>query len=244
MDMQKKVDIFQTEAELADAAALLMVSIANNAIEARGRFVLSLSGGSTPRQLYILLSKPPFCDQMPWSNTFVFWGDERCVPADNDANNAHMAKVSLLDHIAIPPQNIFPVPVDASPEIAAADYEKTIINFFKGEPPCFDLILLGLGTNGHTASLFPNTDVVSETVRLVKEVYVEEQKMFRITMTTPLINMARNVLFMVEGAGKAEVLQSVFMGAYDPGKYPAQLIKPEAGNFYCYADKKAAALLP
>jgi 6-phosphogluconolactonase len=150
----------------------------------------------------------------------------------------------LLNQVNIPAANIYPVPVDLPPAEAANEYESTIKKVFDEEPICFDLMLLGLGENGHTASLFPGTDVVFENTRLVKEVYVEEQKMFRITMTAKLINQSYNIMFLLEGDGKAEVLKTILTTPYQPDKYPAQIIKPVNGNLYWFVDKKAAALLP
>jgi 6-phosphogluconolactonase len=243
MEAQNRIQIFQTSKELAIAAGWFIIEVAKSAVEARGRFVISLSGGHTPEQLYTLLSKPPFSDQIPWNKTFVFWGDERCVPIDDNDNNAHIARIQLL-HIVIPADHIYPIPVNLQSAIAASEYESTIKNFFKEEPPRFDLILLGLGINGHTASLFPWNDVVPDNTRLVKEVYVVEQKMFRITMTAPLINHAYNIIFLVSGDDKAEILNTVLTTSYQPDKYPAQLIKPVNGNLYWYVDSHAAALLP
>jgi 6-phosphogluconolactonase len=241
MDQKNKIQVYPAAEELSEAAAEFIIHTAKNAVDNKGRFVISLSGGHTPEQLYILLSKPSFRDQMPWKKTFVFWGDERCVPSNDKQNNANMARTSLLDHIDIPSLNIHPIPVDLPPAEAAHEYENTIRNFFHEEAPCFDLILLGLGENGHTASLFPGTDVVSENERLVKEVYLAEQKMFRITMTAILINQAYNIVFLVEGEGKAVILDTVLNTSYQPDKYPAQLIIPVNGNLYWFVDKTAAS---
>jgi 6-phosphogluconolactonase len=142
----------------------------------------------------------------------------------------------------IPAANIFPIPVDKEPAGGAIEYEQTIKNFFKEEAPVFDIVFLGLGENGHTASLFPGTDVLLERRKLVRELYVEEQKMYRITMTAPLINQARDIIFLVEGTAKAEVLNTVLNAPYQPEKYPAQLIKPVSGNLYWFADNKAATV--
>jgi 6-phosphogluconolactonase len=243
MEQQNKIEVFNNEHELTGAAAVFILKAAKNAVDARGRFVISLSGGHTPEQLYLTLAKQPFRDQMPWSKTFVFWGDERCVPSDDKQNNANMAKKLLLDHVNIPPLNLKPVPVDETPVESAKEYEQIIKKFFDKEAPCFDLILLGLGENGHTASLFPGSDVLSEHSRLVKEVYVAEQKMFRVTMTADLINQAHNIMFLVEGEGKAGILNAVLNDAHQPAKYPAQLIRPVKGNLYWFADSKAAAFL-
>jgi len=180
---------------------------------------------------------------MPWANTFVFWGDERCVPFGNKDNNAYAAIHLLLDKVAVPLSNIYRIPVDFPPPIAAEAYERTLRNFFTTDEPSFDLILLGLGENGHTASLFPGTAIINESARWVKEVYVEEQAMYRISMTIPIINRSRNILFLAEGTGKAGILKKVLSDA-EPDKYPAQLIKPVNGNLYWFVDAKAAALLP
>jgi len=240
MDPKNKIQIFDTVPELAEAAAFFIINTAKDAVEARGRFVISLSGGHTPEQLYALLAKPPFRDKMPWSKTFVFWGDERCVPSTDKENNANMAKTLLLDHVAIPSANINPVAVDLPPADAAKAYEGTIKKLFDKDAPRFDLILLGLGENGHTASLFPGTDVLTDHTHLVKEVYVTEQKMFRITMTADLINEAYNIIFLVEGESKADIVNTVLSATYQPDTYPAQLIKPVNGNLYWFMDKKAA----
>jgi 6-phosphogluconolactonase len=242
MSQQNKIKIFQTPDELSAAACAFIIEQAGEAIKTHDRFAIALSGGHTPEHIYTLLSMPPFRDNMPWKDTFLFWGDERCVPLDDKDNNARMAMSFLLQNVAIQPSNIYRIPVNLPPAAAALAYEHTLKSFFGNEEPCFDLILLGLGENGHTASLFPGTDVINEKLRLVKEVYVEEQKMSRITMTLPLINLAYNILFLAEGSGKANILKEVLAGEKD--KYPAQLIAPLHGSLYWFIDNAAAALLP
>lgn len=242
MERENNIQIFDA-GELAKAVAEFIVKIANDAIDANGRFVIALSGGHTPETLYSSLCTEPYQGRIAWDKTFVFWGDERCVPSDNEQNNARMAKMLLLDHVDLPPSNIYPVPVDVAPKEAAAAYENSIIQFFGEEPPRFDLILLGLGENGHTASLFPGTIVLTGHGRLVEEVFVPEQNMYRITMTATLINQACNILFLVTGNGKSEILNTVLTAPYQPDKYPAQLIKPVNGNIYWYVDKEAGNLL-
>lgn len=239
-----KLEVFQTEYAFKIAAAELVIAIAEKSIAARGRFTLSLSGGQTPGNLFKLLAEPKFRERMPWKNTFIFWGDERFVPSDDKQNNANMARALLLDHIEIPPININPVPVDLAPGEAAEKYETLLKTFFGKDIPQFDLIFLGLGENGHTASLFPGKDVVFEMTRLVRELYIEDQHMFRITMTPLLINKAYNIIFLVEGENKANILKTVLGGPYQPDKFPAQIINPENGNLYWLVDKKAASLLP
>lgn len=239
-----KLTVLQTPHEANQAVAECIMAIAEKSIAARGRFVLSLSGGKTPENLYKLMAEPKYSECMPWEHIFIFWGDERVVPSDDKQNNAHMAKAMLFDHIDIPTHNINPIPVDLEPGKAAEEYESTIKQFFGEEQPSFDLILLGLGENGHTASLFPGTDLVFENKRLVKELYVTDQNMFRITMTPLLINKAHNIIFLVEGKNKAEILNKVLNGPQQQDKFPAQVIKAANGNLYWFVDQKAAALLP
>ncbi|HZK07167.1 MAG TPA: 6-phosphogluconolactonase [Bacteroidales bacterium] len=244
LNQQNSISVFQNSAALAKAAADLMIKISKQAIESRGKFVISLSGGTTPENLFALLAKPPYRDQISWNKTFVFWGDERFVPSDDKRNNATKARALLLDHIDIPAININPIPVDLEPDEAAKKYADIITKFYGKESPRFDLIFLGLGADGHTASLFPETDVIFENTRLVQELYVSEQQMFRITMTPSLINKAHNIVFLVEGEKKAEILKTVLIDPRQPEKFPAQMIHPEDGNLIWFVDKKAAALLP
>jgi 6-phosphogluconolactonase len=240
--MNHNIQVFRSLDELSAATATFIIDLANKSVSSHGRFTISLSGGSTPEHLYTLLSTKPFRDNMPWKDTFIFWGDERCVPLNDKDNNAHTAMILLLDKVAIPPANINRIPVDLPPDVAAKTYEQMLKKFFGSGAPRFDLILLGLGENGHTASLFPATDVLNEKTHWVKEVYVAEQKMFRVTMTIPVINMAQNILFLVSGAGKADILKCVLSGnAAD--NYPAQLIEPVNGSLYWFVDSHAASLL-
>ena len=244
MNPQNKIQVFPTPEALAEGAAECIIADAKKAIEARGRFVVSLSGGHTPERMFALLAQPSFQGKIPWEKTFLFWGDERCVPADDPQNNARMTRQLLLNKIVIPAENIFPIPVNDEPAAGAAAYENTIRRFFENKVPRFDLVLLGLGENGHTASLFPGTEVVHEEDHLVKEVYVAEQKMYRITMTAPLINAARHIVFLMEGTSKADVLKTILTAPYQPDVYPAQLIEPADGVLDFLVDKDAASKLP
>ena len=239
-----QLEIFQSADAINKAAAEFIIDIAEKSIAARGRFTISLSGGQTPGNLYQLLAEPAYRERLPWKNTFIFWGDERFVPADSMQNNAYMAKTLLLDQLDIPSININPISVDLDPSKAAEKYENTIKKLFRNDPPRFDLILLGLGENGHTASLFPGINVVFEKKRLVKEVYLTEQNMYRITMTPNLINQAYNIIFLVEGENKAEILMTILTSPQQPDKFPAQIINAEDGNLYWFVDINAAALLP
>lgn len=243
LKQQNNISVFKSKTALANAAAELMIEIAEKAIKKYGKFSLVLSGGSTPENLFSLLATPDYRDKIDWKNTFIFWGDERFVPENDDLNNSYKAKNLLLDHLTIPSKNIFPIPVNISPDLAAKKYEITIQKFFGKETPRFDLIFLGLGEDGHTASLFPGSDIVFEKNKLIREVYVADQKMYRITMTAVLINKANNIVFLVEGKNKAAILNTVLNAPRNPEKFPAQIIHADAGYLYWYVDEKAAALL-
>jgi 6-phosphogluconolactonase len=243
-DSASELKVFKTIDALNRAAAKLIIDIANKAIAERGKFVIALSGGQTPMALYSLMAKTPFHDELTWKNTSVFWGDERCVPETDSRNNAHEAKSVLLDKVNIPKSNIHSVPVSLSPAEAASEYEKEIKDYFKGKMPCFDIILLGVGENGHTASLFPNAKVLEEQEEGIRAVYVEEEKMFRITMTAALINSAHNILFLVTGKDKAKIMEAILSDSAQPHKYPAQLIRPNKGQLFWFLDQAAASLIP
>jgi 6-phosphogluconolactonase len=244
MNNKNKIRVFRSAEAMNECAAQLIIELADKAVMARGRFVLALSGGKTPNGLYSLLSDKPYHDRVPWKDTFVFWSDERCVPSADEQNNAYMATSGLLSKVDIPRSQIYPVPVGLPPAEAAICYEQTLKDFFGAGDPQFDLILLGLGENGHTASLFPGTDVLTETEHWVKEVFVEFLHMYRITMTANFINQARNIVFLVTGREKSDILNTVLMGPLRPELYPAQLIRPEHGTLTWYLDEPAASKLP
>lgn len=234
------LSVFDDKALLAKAAADFLLSCATSSIQKNGRFSLVLSGGNTPRDLFGLLTNEPYYSSIPWAKTFVFWGDERCVPRADPRNNAGEAHQILLSKVPIPFENIFPIPTDRAAQDCAELYQETILKFFGDAAPSFDFILLGLGENGHTASLFPGTNVLEETERLVAEVFVAEQEMYRITMTAPLINLAKEIVFMVSGASKRVVLREV-LAAREPRKsLPATLIHPTNGTLRWMADSAAA----
>lgn len=230
---------------LSLGAAELFAAIAADSVRDRGRFIVSLAGGGTPKRAYELLSREPFRDRIAWDRTQVFWGDERCVPPDDPRNNALMARRALLDHVPVPPEGIHPILCPESPRDAAENYEAVLRSFFADGPPRFDLILLGLGENGHTASLFPYTPSLGERGGWVCEVRPTDADTDRVTMTAPLINQARAVVFIVSSDAKAGVLKEVLEGPDDPMRLPAQLIRPElhGGETYWLLDKPAASLL-
>jgi 6-phosphogluconolactonase len=216
---------FDTAELLAEAAANYFVKLANACIEKKGKFTVALSGGNTPMVLYKLLASPTFSNQLDWKKVFIFWGDERCVPLDSSDNNAFNAKNVFLNKIKIPSQNIFAIPVDETPVNAAIYYEATIKIFFKTDRPIFDLILLGLGDDGHTASLFPYTSILQEKSKLVKEVFLADKNIWRVSLTAPIINQAAHKLFLIAGKSKAPMLNIVLHREKDKEKYPAQLIE-------------------
>jgi 6-phosphogluconolactonase len=233
-----------TPQDLFQAAAEEILRAAADAIAQRGRFTIALSGGSTPRNLYTLIAANASASQ-PWDQMFFFWGDERHVPLNDPDSNYRMAKETLLSKVPIPPANIFPVPAENPDAAAAAQaYEETLRKFFAlapGDFPRFDLILLGMGPDGHMASLFPETAALQEKSRLVVANWVEKLNNSRITFTLPVLNAARCVAFLVSGADKAAVLHEVLEGKAPGEKYPSKLVRPSAGKLIWFVDRAAAS---
>lgn len=224
-------------------AAECFRDIAKKAISSSGTCAISLSGGSTPKALYGLLATPQWSAQIAWGHVHLFWGDERCVPINHPESNYGMVQRELLSRVPIPEKNIHRFPVELTePDTIAAKYEESIHEFFGSGVPRFDLVLLGLGENGHTASLFPHCPALKETKRLIVADWVEEVKANRLTMTLPLINAARQIVFLVSGAGKAQVLQDVLHGPQQPEQLPAQSVAPSSGKLTWLADEDAARL--
>ena len=251
-----QVEVLPDPATLARAGAEHFVALATAAITERGRFAVALSGGETPRGMHAELARAPSLDQVDWSRVHVFWSDERCVPPDRPGSNFRMARETLLDHVPLPRHNIHRIRGEVEAERAAAKYERELREFFAGssertasgdggEPPCFDLILLGMGEDGHTASLFPGTPALRERRRWVMAHYVEKLDAWRITLTLPVINAAADVLFLVSGAKKAETLRRVLVDPAPPDadQLPARLVAPTAGRVVWLVDAAAAALV-
>lgn len=228
---------------LSQAAAEIFVVQSRQASLICGRFCVALSGGETPRRLYEILASAPYRKRVHWDEVHIFWSDERCVPEDDPRNNARMARQTLLDNVPIPPDHIHAIRCDQSPQQAAIQYEQELKEFFSTQNPNFHLILLGLGSNGHIASLFPHTPVLNEKVKWVSEVYVKELGMYRITFTASYINQASQVVFLVSGADKAQVLLNVLEGAYQPHELPAQLIRPNGAQPIWLVDRAASRKL-
>jgi 6-phosphogluconolactonase len=229
---------------LAEAAARMVAEHARDAIDARGRFSIALSGGSTPKLLHQRLAASPLRDQIDWARVHVFFGDERCVPPDDDQSNYRMARETLLDRVPIPADNVHRMQGELAPEEAAARYEQVLREFFGADPPSIDLVLLGMGDNGHTASLFPGLQAVHEQTRWVMAEYVAEVEMWRITLTPAVLNMARCAVFLVSGEAKAAMLRRVLEDPYNPSELPAQAVRPSVGDVEWLVDAAAAQDLP
>lgn len=229
--------------EINRAAADIFVEEASRAVREKGQFTLALTGGSSPVELHKMLAQEPYVGQIDWQKCFVFWGDERWVPLDDERSNARMAFETLLSSVPIPKEQIFSMwSDDRTPEEYAAEYEEQL-QLVLGEKGVFDLIFLGMGDDGHTASLFPHTEVLNEEAAWVKAYYLDPQQMYRITLTAPIINRAKNIVFLVNGEKKAPALREVLEGERNPKQYPAQLISPKKGRLFWLVDKAAASKL-
>jgi len=237
------VRIFQDMESLSQAAAEQFTVLSRQSISICGRFSVALSGGSTPHRLYQILANAPYRERIHWDAVHVFWSDERCVPEDDPRSNARMARQVLLNLVPIPAENVHPIQCNLSPQDAAFQYEKELREFFSRQNPNFHLVLLGLGENGHIASLFPHTSFLNEQERWVSEVYIPELDMHRVTFTAPFINQASHVVFLVSGLDKAEVLEKVLEGPYQPHELPAQLIRPNGTHPLWLVDKAASQKL-
>lgn len=234
---------------LASRAAQYFVEMAEEAVAARGRARIAISGGSTPKATFQLLAdrNQPWHARMPWDRLELFWVDERCVPPDDEESNYRMTRETLLDHAPLLPEQIHRMEGELDPEEAAARYESGLRNSFRlegAEVPSFDLVALGMGPDGHTASLFPHTDALNEMMRLVVANHVPQKDSWRITLTWPVINHARSVFFLIGGADKAGVLKEVLTGPKDIDRLPSQLIWPASGILTLILDKSAASQLP
>jgi 6-phosphogluconolactonase len=219
------------------------------AVAARGVARMAISGGSTPKATFKILADPaqPFLHTVPWDKIQLYWVDERCVGPDDPESNYGMTRSLLLSKVPILPENVYRMEGELDPEEAASRYESVLRNSMKlegAESPAFDLLTLGMGPDGHTASLFPQTAALDELGRLVVANHVAQKETWRITLTWPVINQARQVVFEVEGAGKTDVLAEVLTGPRDPERLPSQLIRPSSGKLLFLLDEAAAAKLP
>ena len=253
------ISVFPDPTDLVDDVATRIISLGSGAIAKRGHFLLMLSGGSTPSLLYECLSRPELASSLDWSKVQVFWGDERCVPPDHQDSNYRMARETLLDHVTVPPENIHRIQGEHIPQAGASQYDAEVRGFFQSKVsridtantsneflPRFDLILLGMGTDGHTASLFPGSSALMEKEKwfmAVEHDMPPPPLVPRITVTPSVINAGTYVFFLVTGKDKARRLSQVLEGPYRPDELPAQMIRPENGEISWYLDQAAASRL-
>ncbi|MEP6574413.1 MAG: 6-phosphogluconolactonase [Gemmatimonadota bacterium] len=248
--VQPDIEVLPESEALTARAAELFIAAATAAIASTGRFVVALSGGLTPKKLYALLATEAFAARIEWALVHVFWGDERWVPPSDPASNFRMTRETLLDHVPIPPENIHRMEGDSATD-AAARCERVLRDIFataEGPPhhsagARFDLVLLGLGEDGHTASWFPGRAAVGERQRWAVAEYIREADMWRVTLTPVIINAAAQIIFLVSGAAKAETLSRVLEGPDQPDQLPAQAVKPTTGTTRWLTDSAAAELL-
>jgi 6-phosphogluconolactonase len=245
--VKPNIQTFADPEHLAQAAAARFVQLAQEAIAVQGLFTVVLSGGSTPKRLYQLLATPQWCNQVSWNKVHLFWGDERHVPPDHPDSNYRMVRENLIDRVPIPTTNIHRIRSENPDAAQAANhYEQELRLFFeltKNELPQFDVVFLGMGSDGHTASLFPGTGAIFEQKQLVVAPWVEKFKSDRITLTPPVINNAVQIIFFVTGTEKAATLKAVLEGQYQPDRYPSQIIHSTAGVLTWMVDQPASSLL-
>lgn len=242
--MNPVLHIYSELDALNRAAAEAFTQLAHTVIAEKGRFAVALAGGNTPRAIYQLLATN-YREPINWPRVHFFWGDERYVPRDDPDSNFRMVREALFDHVPALAENIHRMPTELlQPETAAQDYEKTLRDFWRNELPCFDLIQLGLGPDGHLLSLFPNSPLLREKNRLVAVVTDSPKPPpTRLTLTLPALNHAAQIHFFVTGAEKAEALRATLEGDRDLQKFPAQAVQPTTGQVIWWVDEKAASLL-
>lgn len=245
--MNTKIKILQNLDEISRAAAELFLEIGNRAINQNGKFTVVLAGGSTPKSLYQLLAAGEFRNRIDWQKVFFFFGDERNVLTDSDESNFRTADENLLKPLQIPSENIFRWQTELKDsEKIAENYAESIVKFFdlaENEFPQFDLILLGMGDDGHTASLFPFSDALNEIEKIAVSNRVEKLDANRLTFTFSTINKAANVIFLISGTAKADALKEVLEGEPQPEKFPSQNVNPTNGNLFWLIDAPAAQFL-
>jgi 6-phosphogluconolactonase len=253
-----QVHIFENIDALSKTVADWIVDHVNKTLQQEDRFILVLSGGSTPKKLHALLASDDYKNKIDWSKLHIFWGDERFVPFNDERNNAKMCFDTLLDLVPVPKEQIHPMETEnITPENSAKAYEEILKKYFpetandasqlstqNSKLQTFDLVILGMGDDGHTLSLFPGkTEVIHETKKLCTSLWLESQNMYRVTLTHPIVNHAAAVAFLVSGSDKAKALHEVLNGNYNPDLYPSQIIKPADGELHWFVDETAASLL-
>lgn len=244
MKTRVEVQIFSDLMAISQKAAEMFVLLTRESISEKGRFAVAISGGSTPKRFYSLLGSAAYRDQIDWPSVHFFWADERCVPKEDEENNFKLASETFLSRVPVPDRNIHRIKGEKGPEIGTKDYGGRIRSFFGTLGlPVFDLILLGMGEDGHTASLFPGSKILQERERLAVPVYLERPGVDRITLTLPVLNNASQILFLVSGSSKAEAVRSVLEGGKASRRFPASLIRPLHGSVTWLIDEEAASNL-
>lgn len=236
-----QIHIYKNADELSNAVAEWIATYIQSVLQKSDRFTIALSGGSTPQKLHTILAATPYREKIDWDKIHFFWGDERAVPFTDDRNNARMAYDTLLDHLSVPAEHIHVMRTDIDPQASASEYEKILHSYFDETPTSFDLVLLGMGDDGHTLSLFPGTEIVHEQRAWAKAFFLEAQDMYRISLTAPIVNKSASVAFLAAGKNKSKTLQQVLEGAHQPDLYPSQMIKPDKGEVHWFVDEAAAA---
>jgi len=243
-DMNDPIHVLPDSEAISHRAAFLFVKAAKDAIDRSTRFVVALSGGSTPRRLYTLLGSAEYSPQIDWQKVHIFWVDERCVPKDHEESNFKTVFDRLLSKVPLPDGNIHRIRGEEEPDQAARDYEEDLQRFFgMSELPMFDLVILGMGEDGHTASLFPGSKSLEENDRLAVPVYLEKPHRDRITLTFLVLNNADQILFLISGRSKAAVLSEIIEAGHQKDPYPAGLINPIHGTLLWLIDQEAAGQL-
>jgi len=238
-----EIHIAKNANQLSEDLAAWIGNYITEVLTKKERFTFVLSGGSTPKRLYSILSATPYKETIAWERIHFFWGDERAVPYADDRNNAKMCYEELLSKVPVLEQNIHVMRTDISPEESVKAYEAVLDEYLKGSETSFDLVLLGMGDDGHTLSLFPGTEVIHEKDHNVAAFFLAAQDMYRITLTAPIVNDSACVVFMAVGNGKAETLKNVLEGKRNVDQFPSQIINPEKGQLHWFVDEAAAALL-
>lgn len=243
---RSKIIIKETSERLAIAAADMFADRARTCISERGSFAVAISGGSTPRAMNKLLASESYHDTIPWDKVHIFWVDERCVPEDDTASNYGNAKTDFINRVPIPKNNVHPIPFNVSPEERKRQYEHELREFFqitKDIFPMFDMIFLGMGRDGHTASLFPGQTSLLENKQLILVVKGGDPDVSRVTMTIPVLNNSRQTVILVSGKEKAAVMQGVLSSQPDSGRLPVQMVQPQRGELIWMLDRDAALLI-
>ncbi len=242
-NMKKNIHIYPNKEKLVAATTERMVGSIAKVIEKNGLCNVALAGGNTPGGVYSMLVTTPYKDLVDWNRLHLFWGDERMVPPKHKDSNFRMAQETLLNHIKIPDENVHRMRGEIAPEVAAEEYTELLHDHFKTDLPRFDIILLGLGADGHTASLFPGTDAVEECERHAVAVFVPKLDLWRVTLTLPIINAAREIYFLVSGRSKSDIIKRIMCIKQPSKEFPATMVNPQSGELHWMLDSDAMVLI-